>query len=192
MLSHRRFSRPVLSTTQPSLRVRSSAVKPQTQVISYHGKGALSTKRTAPQEKNKKIENWGLQNEKRYAIITKLSGRQQNIRVWRSLVSRLNGVQEALSSNLNTRTILTKRYRCVWRKARRINRFRTFSSPDFFSHTIDANRCFRASAPIRTGCFPVSCRCVQPAPFFSGDFSGWQRYFSQKRITKIWALFCWS
>ena len=27
-----------------------------------------------------------------------------DIRVWRSLVSRLNGVQEALSSNLNTRT----------------------------------------------------------------------------------------
>ena len=87
---------------------------------------------------------------------------------------------------------LTKRYRCVWRKVRRINRFRAFSSPDFFSQTIDANRCFRASAPIRTGRFPVSCRCVQPAPFFSGDFSGWQRYFSQKRITKIWASFCWS
>ena len=48
-----------------------------------------------------------------------------NIRVWRSLVSRLNGVQEASSSNLDTRTILTKRYRCVWRKARRINRFRS-------------------------------------------------------------------
>ena len=29
---------------------------------------------------------------------------RDNIRVWRSLVSRLNGVQEALSSNLNTRT----------------------------------------------------------------------------------------
>ena len=28
----------------------------------------------------------------------------QNIRVWRSLVSRLNGVQEASSSNLDTRT----------------------------------------------------------------------------------------
>ena len=27
-----------------------------------------------------------------------------NIRVWRSLVSRLNGVQEASSSNLDTRT----------------------------------------------------------------------------------------
>ena len=45
-----------------------------------------------------------MQKQKSYAIINKLSGRQQNIRVWRSLVSRLNGVQEALSSNLNTRT----------------------------------------------------------------------------------------
>ena len=96
------------------------------------------------------------------------------------------------SSNLGGTSILTKRYRCVWRKARRINRFRAFSGPDFFFQTIDANRCFRASAPIRTGRFPVSCRCVQPVPFFSGDFSGWQRYFSQKRITKTWASFCWS
>ena len=42
------------------------------------------------------------------AIINKSPGdsdRQKKIRVWRSLVSRLNGVQEALSSNLNTRTI---------------------------------------------------------------------------------------
>ena len=30
--------------------------------------------------------------------------RRREIRVWRSLVSRLNGVQEALSSNLSTRT----------------------------------------------------------------------------------------
>ena len=96
------------------------------------------------------------------------------------------------SSNLGGTSILTKRYRCAWRKARRINRFRAFSGPDFFFQTIDANRCFRASAPIRTGRFPVSCRCVQPVPFFSGDFSGWQRYFSQKRITKTWASFCWS
>ena len=99
---------------------------------------------------------------------------------------------KAAGSNPVGRTILTKRYRCVWRKVRRINRFRALWGPDFFSQTIDANRCFRASAPIRTGRFPVSCRCVQPAPFFSGDFSGWQRYFSQKRIIKIWASFCWS
>ena len=99
---------------------------------------------------------------------------------------------KAAGSNPVGHTILTKRYRCVWRKARRINRFRAFSSPDFFSQTIDANRCFRASAPIRTGdCLP-SDRCIQPVPFFSGDFSGWQRHFSQKRITKTLASFCWS
>ena len=32
----------------------------------------------------------------------------KNIRVWRSLVSRLNGVQEASSSNLDTRTMKPK------------------------------------------------------------------------------------
>ena len=45
-----------------------------------------------------------LQNRDTHGIITKLSDSEVNIRVWRSLVSRLNGVQEALSSNLNTRT----------------------------------------------------------------------------------------
>ena len=42
------------------------------------------------------------------------------------------GKDEVGSSNLATRTIKSYRYRCVWRKARRINRFRAFSSPDFF------------------------------------------------------------
>ena len=88
-------------------------------------------------------------------------------------------------SNPGDASILTKRYRCVWRKARRINRFRAFSGPDFFFQTIDANRCFRASAPIQTGCFLFSGRCVQPAPFLSGDFSGWQRYFSQKNSQRF-------
>ena len=81
--------------------------------------------------------------------------------------------------------ILTKRYRCVWRKARRINRFRAFSGPDFFFQTIDANRRFRASAPIRTGRFPFSGRCIQPVPFLNGDFSGWQRYFPQKNSQRF-------
>ena len=40
---------------------------------------------------------------KSYGSISKLSD-AAHFRVWRSLVSRLNGVQEALSSNLNTRT----------------------------------------------------------------------------------------
>ena len=82
------------------------------------------------------------------------------------------GKDEAGGSNPPSSSILTKRYRCVWRKARRINRFRAFSGPDFFFQTIDANRCFRASAPIRTGHFPFSGRCIQPVPFLSGDFSG--------------------
>ena len=72
---------------------------------------------------------------------------------------------KAAGSNPVGRTILTKRYRCVWRKARRINRFRAFSSPDFFFQTIDANRCFRVSASIRTGHFLPSGRYIQPAPF---------------------------
>ena len=88
------------------------------------------------------------------------------------MVARMVRDHEAASSSLATPTILTKRYRCVWRKARRINRFRAFSGPDFFFQTIDANRCFRASAPIRTGHFLLSGRYIQPAPFLSGDFSG--------------------
>ena len=35
------------------------------------------------------------------------------IRVWRSLVSRLNGVQEASSSNLDTRTMKTERVKTL-------------------------------------------------------------------------------
>ena len=58
--------------------------------------------------------------------------------------------------------------------------FPGFLGPDFFFQTIDANRCFRASAPIQTGRFPFSDRCIRPAPFLSGVFHGWQRYFSQK------------
>ena len=88
-------------------------------------------------------------------------------------------------SNPSHCAILTKRYRCVWRKVRRINRFRAFSGPDFFFQTIDANRCFRASAPIRTGCFPFSGRCVQSVPFLNGVFSGWQRHFSKKESQRL-------
>ena len=92
---------------------------------------------------------------------------------------------KAAGSNPVGRTILTQRYRCVWRKARRINRFRAFSGPDFFFQTIDANRCFRASAMIRTGRFPFSGRCIQPVPFLNGVFSDWQRCFSQKNSQRL-------
>ena len=47
----------------------------------------------------------------RHGVLIYCGGRktQAYIRVWRSLVSRLNGVQEASSSNLDTRTNKTER-----------------------------------------------------------------------------------
>ena len=60
--------------------------------------------RAGRKRKNKKFENTSCISF-RTVIIYLLSLRgatKQKIRVWRSLVSRLNGVQEALSSNLNT------------------------------------------------------------------------------------------
>ena len=93
--------------------------------------------------------------------------------------------QGSVGSNPTRSAILTKRYRCVWRKARRINRFRAFSGPDFFFQTIDANRCFRASAPIRTGRFPFSGRCIQPVPFFSGVFLTGSGVFLKKELQRF-------
>ena len=83
-------------------------------------------------EKNEKKRKKHLHSAFDCAIINKSpgdSGKQMEIRVWRSLVSRLNGVQEALSSNLNTRTIQMVTMRLA--KARRISRFRAFQ-PGFF------------------------------------------------------------
>ena len=51
------------------------------------------------------ISQYDLQTAENCGILSGLFEAQQNIRVWRSLVSRLNGVQEASSSNLDTRTI---------------------------------------------------------------------------------------
>jgi len=46
--------------------------------------------------------------------------------------STVVGKDEVGSSNLPSSSIKNYRYRCVWRKTRRINRFRAFLSPDFF------------------------------------------------------------
>ena len=100
MLSHRRFSRPVLSTTQPSLRVKKQFSR-QTRVLYYHAGGTLSTKR--PARNLKKTKNRACKPVKTVVFLVGCL-RKLHIRVWRSLVSRLNGVQEASSSNLDTRT----------------------------------------------------------------------------------------
>ena len=101
MLSHRRFSRPVLSTTQPSLRVKKQFSR-QTRVLYYHAPGGLSTKRH--QRNLKKIKNRACKPAKTVLFLVSCLEKLY-IRVWRSLVSRLNGVQEASSSNLDTRTM---------------------------------------------------------------------------------------
>ena len=54
MLSHRRFSRPVLSTTQPSLRAQ-KRLSCQTRVLYYHAPTPLSTKSLG--RNLKKIQN---------------------------------------------------------------------------------------------------------------------------------------
>ena len=108
------------------------------------------------------------------------------------LDSLITPTLKAAGSNPVGHTILTKRYRCVWRKARRINRFRAFSGPNFFFQTIDANRCFRASAPIQTGRFPFSGRCIRPAPVFCGPehdrsgliFYAWEELYEHQRRRK--------
>ena len=95
---------------------------------------------------------------------------------------------KAAASNPVGRTILTKRYRCVWRKARHINRFRAFSSPDFFFQTIDADRSFSTSDSIRTGRFPFSGSCIRSAPFLSGAFLDWQQCFLKKTHKDLGAV----
>ena len=121
-----------------------------------------------------------------------LSWRSTQVAVRGSPAKGVGSAKGRVGSNPSFSAILTNRYRCVWRNVRRINRLRAFSGPDFFFQTIDANRCFRASAPIRTGRFPFSGRCVQPVPFLNGVFPAGSCIFLKKRITKIWASFCWS
>ena len=58
-----------------------------------------------------------------------------------------------------TGTIKSKRYRCHWRKASGINRFRAFSAQKFDDDSIDANRCFPLTGGIRT---PSSRRLAKP------------------------------
>ena len=69
------------------------------------------------------------------------------------------------ASFLSTPDIKSYRYRCVWRKARRINRFRAFLSPDFFFWTIDFYGGFGATDWIWTGGSHVLDSFQPPAPF---------------------------
>ena len=67
--------------------------------------------------------------------------------------------QGVRGSNPRWFTIKSKRYRCHWRKASGINRFRAFSARKFTDDSIDANRCFPLTGGIRT---PSSRRLAKP------------------------------
>ena len=95
------------SAISPCVKVRST----QTQELFYHRGIVLSIKNK--RRKDGFFRKNMLTFAARSGIINKLIRfrrcKKQNIRVWRSLVSRLNGVQEASSSNLDTRTMKSER-----------------------------------------------------------------------------------
>ena len=74
-------------------------------------------------------------------------------------VEHLPFKQGVRGSNPRRGTIKSKRYRCHWRKASGINRFRAFSAQKFTDDSIDANRCFPLTGGIRT---PSSRRLAKP------------------------------
>ena len=75
------------------------------------------------------------------------------------LAEQLPFKQWVRGSNPRRVTIKSKRYRCHWRKASGINRFRAFSAQKFTDDSIDANRCFPLTGGIRT---PSSRRLAKP------------------------------
>ena len=61
--------------------------------------------------------------------ITRISSNNYNFLIFLSFAF---GKDEVGGSNPPSSSKKNYRYRCVWRKTRRINRFRAFLSPDFF------------------------------------------------------------
>ena len=86
------------------------------------------------------------------------------------LVARMVRDHEAVGSNPATRTIKSYRYRCVWRKARRINRFRAFFAQNSFYGAKDVKEDFGPSAQIRTGVFQIRGEYLRAAPFLNEQF----------------------
>lgn len=98
--------------------------------------------------KNRKKRKKHLHSVSDCAIINKSPGdsdRQKKIRVWRSLVSRLNGVQEAAGSTPVTRTIMWRQKRCLLRKARL---YRAFLLPKRRFFSVPKHRCKIAVFPL--------------------------------------------
>ena len=100
--------------------------------------------------------------------------------------------QGVRGSNPRWLTIKSKRYRCHWRKASGINRFRAFSAQKFTDDSIDANHCFPLTGGIRTPFFRRLAYSEPCGALFEAVIFKKGAIFLSIEYTKFEASICWS
>ena len=100
--------------------------------------------------------------------------------------------QGVRGSNPRWITIKAKRYRCHWRKASGINRFRAFFARKFTNDSIDANHCFPLTGGIRTPFFRRLANSEPCGALFEAVIFKKGAIFLSKEYTKFEASICWS
>ena len=108
------------------------------------------------------------------------------------LVEQLTLNQWVLGSSPRWCTIKAKRYRCHWRKASGINRFRAFFARKFTNDSIDANHCFPLTGGIRTPFFRRLANSEPCGALFEAVIFKKGAIFLSKEYTKFEASICWS
>ena len=108
------------------------------------------------------------------------------------LAEQLPFKQWVWSSNLQRVTIKAKRYRCHWRKASGINRFRAFFARKFTNDSIEANHCFPLTGGIRTPFFRRLANSEPCGALFEAVIFKKGAIFLSKEYTKFEASICWS
>ena len=95
-------------------------------------------------------------------------------------------------SNPRRVTIKSKRYRCHWRKASGIYRFRVFFARKFTNDSIDANHCFPLTGGIRTPFFRRLANSEPCGALFKAVIFKKGAIFLSIEYTKFEASICWS
>ena len=107
-------------------------------------------------------------------------------------VEHLPFKQGVRGSNPRWLTIKSKRYRCHWRKASGINRFRAFFAQKFTNESIDANHCFPLPGGIRTPFFRRLAYSEPCGALFEAVIFKKGAIFLSIEYTKFEASICWS
>ena len=107
-------------------------------------------------------------------------------------VEHLPFKQGVRGSNPRWVTIKSKRYRCHWRKASGINRFRAFFARKFTNDSIDANHCFPLTGGIRTPFFRRLANSEPCGALFKAVIFKKGAIFLSIEYTKFEASICWS